>query len=431
MIDFENIENDNKKQLSYIMVYVSSIMFPVFMLVSYFQKDFINFIYTASASIIQLLFYYLLKKNYSLKIVYTLGFTVYALIFIYLIITGGINNTGFIWTFVFPMSLSIYFGKKHGLLLSLIFLILIIASFLSVSVYREVGNYFRLKYIAVYLLVVIISYSHERIKLLLNNKLKEIISNLQEKNNELLRKEKELKFAKDAAIIAEQIKSEFLAQMSHEIRTPINIITGNSGYIKEMISNDVDSEIIECFNSIEIATSRIIRTTDLIINASELQTGGFQPIFANIDLNNTVLKRLFDEYQKVANQKGLEFIYKCEPKEFVLFGDDYSLNQIFANLIDNAIKYTAEGKVEIVLSKLVDKKIMVEIKDTGIGINTKFKEQMFHPFAQEEQGYKRKFDGNGLGLTLVKGYLDLHKAKIEVESSKNIGSTFRIIFDQE
>jgi signal transduction histidine kinase len=97
-------------------------------------------------------------------------------------------------------------------------------------------------------------------------------------------------------------------------------------------------------------------------------------------------------------------------------------------LIDNAIKYTKKGKVEIVLGKNKTGNIIVEVKDTGIGISKEFLSRIFEPFAQEEQGYNRSFEGNGLGLALVKNYCNINNVLIEVESEKSLGSTFRIYF---
>jgi signal transduction histidine kinase len=111
-----------------------------------------------------------------------------------------------------------------------------------------------------------------------------------------------------------------------------------------------------------------------------------------------------------------------------VLSDEYSITQIFANLIDNAIKYTKKGKVEILLEKNKTGNITVEVKDTGIGINKEFLPRIFEPFTQEEQGYTRSFEGNGLGLALVKRYCELNNIIIEVDSVKNEGSTFRIIF---
>ena len=100
-------------------------------------------------------------------------------------------------------------------------------------------------------------------------------------------------------------------------------------------------------------------------------------------------------------------------------------------MIDNAIKYTKKGKVEILLGKNKTNNIIVEVKDTGIGISKEFLPRLFEVFAQEERGYTRSFDGNGLGLALVKKYCELNKIIIEVDSEKNIGSTFRVIFDKK
>ncbi|MCK5086899.1 MAG: hybrid sensor histidine kinase/response regulator, partial [Melioribacteraceae bacterium] len=97
------------------------------------------------------------------------------------------------------------------------------------------------------------------------------------------------------------------------------------------------------------------------------------------------------------------------------------------NLLNNALKYTAKGKIELSL-KQSSKHGIVEVKDSGIGISDEYLPKLYAPFSQEEQGYSRKFEGNGLGLSLVKQYCDLNNAQIEVESKRGEGSTFRIKF---
>ncbi|MHB8905536.1 MAG: PAS domain S-box protein [Melioribacteraceae bacterium] len=243
--------------------------------------------------------------------------------------------------------------------------------------------------------------------------------------------EEKMKIAKELAEQSDKLKSEFLAQMSHEIRTPMNIMLGNVDYLNDLFGEKMDSEARHCFDGIHLASRRIIRTIDLILNVSELQTSGYKPQFVKIDLNSRILNKLYHEHQLSAKQKGLELIYKCELKETKILADEYSVTQIFANLIDNAVKYTKKGTVEILLGKNISGNIMVEIKDTGIGMSKEFLPSIFEPFLQEDQGYSRSFEGNGLGLALVKRYCDINNAVIEVESEKNVGSTFRVIFSRE
>jgi len=161
-----------------------------------------------------------------------------------------------------------------------------------------------------------------------------------------------------------------------------------------------------------------------------LQTCGYKPKLVKVDLDSEILNKLYKEHQLSAKQKGLEIIYICKEKDTKVIADTYSITQIFSNLINNAIKYTKKGKVEILLGKNKTCNIMVEIKDTGIGISKEFLPKIFEPFSQEEQGYTRSFEGNGLGLALVKKYCELNNAIMEVETEKNVGSTFRIIFDK-
>jgi PAS domain S-box-containing protein len=243
------------------------------------------------------------------------------------------------------------------------------------------------------------------------------------------RAESELIEAKEKAEQSDKLKSEFLSQISHEIRTPLNAILGNADYLDNLFSDKMDDEARECFTGIQLGSERIVRTIDLILNISELKTSGYKPDFSKVDLNLNILKKMYQLHLLAAEQKGLKLIYRCELKESRVVIDEYSVTQIFIHLIDNAIKYTALGKVEIHLSKNKTGNIMVEVIDSGIGISEEFLSRIFEPFSQEAQGYSRNFEGNGLGLSLIKNYCDINNLKIEVESKKNIGSTFRIIFN--
>ncbi|MEG8947695.1 PAS domain S-box protein [Rosettibacter firmus] len=234
--------------------------------------------------------------------------------------------------------------------------------------------------------------------------------------------------AKEKAEQADKIKTEFLAQVSHEIRTPINIIVSSANLIKDSVYDYVDQEYRQLFGSIDSASMRIIRTIDQILNMSELQAGAFQINPKLIDLKNDVLENLFNEYVRLAENKGLKLLKNYKVKDANIIADEYCVTQIFANLIDNAIKYTKEGFVEIVLSEGNNREKIVEVKDTGIGINEEFLPHLFEPFVQEEQGYSRPYEGNGLGLALVKKYCELNNASIIVESKKNVGSNFKVIF---
>lgn len=238
----------------------------------------------------------------------------------------------------------------------------------------------------------------------------------------------ELITAKEQAEKSNKLKTEFLAQMSHEIRTPINVIIGNHTLLRDFVDSDFKKEYLDIFSSIESASRRIIRTIDLILNVSEIQTGSYQPEFRQIDLNSQILSRLCHEFSQSAALKKLELHYEYRLPSCKTIADEYSTMQIFSNLIDNAIKYTHKGKVKIVAYKKSDSEIAVEVNDTGVGMNEDFMKDLFTPFHQEERGYTRSFEGSGLGLALVKNYCSINNAAIEVESQKNVGSTFRVIF---
>ncbi|MBL1214796.1 MAG: PAS domain-containing protein [Ignavibacteriae bacterium] len=240
--------------------------------------------------------------------------------------------------------------------------------------------------------------------------------------------EEELKNAIVRVEKSEKLKTEFLAQMSHEIRTPINTILSFSDLIKDELGKYADDELSYGFTGMQSAGIRIIRTIDLILNMSELQTDTYEYKPKRVDIYNDVIKKLKIEYARLADEKGLDFLISGNYKNTIIHADEYAVFQIFANLIDNAIKYTNSGKIEIKFYSNGADNLKISVADTGIGISEEFLPNLFTTFTQEEGGYTRKFEGNGLGLALIKKYCELNNAVIEVESKKHIGSTFTVSF---
>lgn len=240
--------------------------------------------------------------------------------------------------------------------------------------------------------------------------------------------QQELIRAKETAEKSDRLKSEFLAQMSHEIRTPLNSILSFTSLLKEELSDKISDDLKSSFRIIDNGGRRLIRTIDLILNMSQIQTGNYELNPSILDLNKDILENVVLEFAALAKEKKLEFNYINKAANTRTMADQYTALQIFTNLVDNALKYTPHGKVEITLYNNSKHDICVEVKDTGIGISQEYMPHLFTSFSQEEMGYTRKFEGNGLGLALVKKYVELNNAKINVESSKGSGTCFTVVF---
>lgn len=240
--------------------------------------------------------------------------------------------------------------------------------------------------------------------------------------------QKELLSTLEKAKESDRLKTAFLAQMSHEIRTPLNVILTSVPLLVDEIDNG-DEELKIILNSVKSAGKRLQRTIDMILNMSSVQSGNYKPDYENFDIVSE-LKNMVNEFRSLAEDKKLQlrFLKNCDKLNII--ADKYTVTQIFQNLINNAIKYTPKGFVEVAVIETYNK-VKVEVRDSGIGMSPEYMKNLFTPFSQEDAGHKREYEGNGLGLALVKKYAEVNSANIEVESEKNIGTVFTVAFDKE
>jgi len=246
---------------------------------------------------------------------------------------------------------------------------------------------------------------------------------------EIIKVQQELAAALEKANESNRLKSAFLAQMSHEIRTPLNVILPAIPILVDAIGEE-DKDNLMILNSVGSASRRLQRTIDMILDMSAVQSGNYKPDFEQIDLAED-LHRLTDEFKLLADNKGLRLEFSNNSTNTVITIDKYTAEQIFQNLLANAIKYTNKGFVKIVIADVSDEHLQVLVKDSGIGMNQEFMKNIFSPFSQEDVGQRREYEGNGLGLALVKKYSELNNATLRVKSKKGVGSIFSVTFNRD
>ncbi len=243
--------------------------------------------------------------------------------------------------------------------------------------------------------------------------------------------QEELEKAKILAEKSDKMKTNFLMQVSHEIRTPLNTITSSLGVIEEELVRYFDDDLEKLFSLIKKAVKRLIRTIDLMLELGSLRIDDYKFIPQDINADE-IINSLLLTYLPETQRKKLSLTYENKTDDPILPArDQHSIRQIFDNLINNAVKFTDKGYIRIELGRNENNELYFSITDTGLGINRKKIDYIFQPFSQEDEGTKRRFEGVGLGLPIVKEYANLNNAKIEVTSRKGEGSTFKIIFSNE
>lgn len=219
----------------------------------------------------------------------------------------------------------------------------------------------------------------------------------------------------------EKMRAEFLANVSHELRTPIFTI---QGYIETLINGAIDDKNVNK-NFLDKANRHTTNLSNLLndlIDISMMESGEMRMSYRYFNYNDFI-EPLILELEPMANEKNIKLICHPAKDNLKLFGDKSRLRQVFINLIQNALKYTEAGCVEVSIEEERGS-VKIIIKDTGIGISTEDISRIFERFYRVDKARSKAAGGTGLGLAIVKHILDAHGAKIEVQSHPGIGSEF-------
>lgn len=225
---------------------------------------------------------------------------------------------------------------------------------------------------------------------------------------------------------ANEAKNLFLANMSHEFRTPLN---GIMGMTQLAIRSPDDQEKPELLETVLDSAEAMLTLVNDILDISKIESGRFSVEKENVELDD-MLRTSSNFFSILAKQKGLDFTCKQSPScPSVFVSDAARLRQILFNLIGNAIKFTREGKVSVSADRIqLEKKdyLLLEVSDTGVGIEDDLQEEIFQSFTQADHSTTREFGGTGLGLSISRQLARLLGGEVYVESIPGKGSVFSV-----
>lgn len=218
----------------------------------------------------------------------------------------------------------------------------------------------------------------------------------------------------------ERVRRDFVANVSHELRTPMTTIRAMAETIQDEV--EPDNEHKPFLGKIIKEVDRLTRITDDLMALSVAESAS--PPKADCNFAQ-IVNSVVDQLRPKAESKDLTLTLNS-PKELSIFANEEQLTQVALNLIDNAINYTSQGEVTVELLKSKDDTILLNVKDTGIGVASEHIPRLFERFYRVDKGRSRATGGTGLGLSIVRHIVESHGGRIEIESELNKGSTFSV-----
>lgn len=217
----------------------------------------------------------------------------------------------------------------------------------------------------------------------------------------------------------DETRQKFISDISHEFQTPLTSIQGFANILKE---EDLPKEQrVKYANIILYNSKRLSSLAKNMLQLTLLDREEIELEISNYSLVNQ-MNRVISTQENQATEKNIEIVFETPKKDIFIDGDEQRLEQVWTNIISNAIKYTNEGGLITITMKKSSKDIEVSIEDTGIGMSKEVVSHIFERFYREDKA--RNVEGNGLGLAIVKSIVDLHHGKIDILSQVDVGTNF-------
>lgn len=242
---------------------------------------------------------------------------------------------------------------------------------------------------------------------------------------ELRKSEKKLVLAKDEALRASSVKSDFLMKMSHELRTPLNSVMGFSQVLKMKQNGALNEKQEQYVDNIFHSATRLLGMINDMLDLVKVESGEILPLSIQSFLAHEAIDEAFIFINDRAAQKKIVIRKEIDPGIVIIEADKLRFKQILINLIDNAIKFSKPdgGTINIAASKNGDM-AQFSISDTGIGIKDENMDRLFEPFYQADSGVSRRYGGAGAGLAVTRQLVEEHGGSLWVKSKYGEGSTF-------
>lgn len=223
-------------------------------------------------------------------------------------------------------------------------------------------------------------------------------------------------------VATDKIKNEFLASVSHELRTPLNAIIGFSDILTSQVYGDLNDKQVTYVKDIQIAGIQLLGMVNEILDISKIEANAIKLVKRYFEVSRPVIETC-NILMPLIKNKNINLSYHID-KDIDIFADYQKIQQVLYNLLSNAIKYTPDkGSIVITVTNTA-KKVRFSIKDSGIGIDKKDQKRIFGKFVQLEDAFYKKETSTGLGLTITKQLVEMHKGTIKIISEKGKGAEF-------